>query len=445
MSRNGFRVIGMALVALLTSIGSGASKAEEKTVQQSFPIIELRQYTLHDGKRDVLVNLFEREFIEPQEEQGMKVIGTFTDLDRPNRFVWLRGFKDMDSRLTGLTNFYTGPVWKAHRDEANATMIDSDNVLLLHSPDAGAEFALPGTRPALGQHAPAGLVVGTIYYLKVPPAEAVPAFEKQVIPALKKAGVQPLAWFLTESAANNFPRLPVREGERVLVWFTDYSDVADHAAHKSAVDAAAAPLKQWFVREPETLRLKPTSRSLLRGTALSASTAAATMLIPAAVTTSPGTATTGNGVHDFDFLHGHWNVKHRRLKARGAGSKEWVEYTGTADTRPVLNGLCNVEEHRIAGQDFGGIALRCYDMVTKKWAIYWVSQRDGLLQPPVHGAFQGPEGIFEGDDTFDGRPIKVRFLWNKGSGAAARWEQSFSFDSGKSWETNWVMDFQRSE
>jgi len=91
--------------------------------------------------------LFESEFVESQEAVGVKVIGTFTDLDRPDRFVWLRGFKDMDSRLSGLTAFYDGPVWKKNREAANATMVDSDNVLLLRAPAAGTEFALPDHRP----------------------------------------------------------------------------------------------------------------------------------------------------------------------------------------------------------------------------------------------------------------------------------------------------------
>ena len=94
-------------------------------------MIELRQYTLHPGKRDELIALFEREFIESQEAVGMKVVGTFRDLDRSDRFVWIRGFADMPSRAEGLTAFYGGPVWQRHRDAANATMIDSDNVLLL--------------------------------------------------------------------------------------------------------------------------------------------------------------------------------------------------------------------------------------------------------------------------------------------------------------------------
>src|SRR3954451_8369173 len=115
-------------------MGAAPAGAATPALQGSFPLVELRQYTLHEGQRDVLINLFEREFIESQEALGMKVLGTFTDLDRPDRFVWLRGFKDMDSRLAGETSFYGGPVWQAHRGEANATMIDSDNVLLLRAP-----------------------------------------------------------------------------------------------------------------------------------------------------------------------------------------------------------------------------------------------------------------------------------------------------------------------
>src|SRR5438105_15955772 len=132
------------------------------------PIVELRQYTLHPGKRDILIDLFDREFIEPQEAVGIKVIGQFRDLDRPDRFVWLRGFRDMPSRAKALTDFYSGPVWKAHREAANATMIDSDNVLLLRSARPTSGFSLENTkRPPPGtKEISNNLVVATIYYLE---------------------------------------------------------------------------------------------------------------------------------------------------------------------------------------------------------------------------------------------------------------------------------------
>jgi hypothetical protein len=229
----------------------------------SFPIVELRQYTLHEGGRETLIEVFEREFVEPQESVGMKVIGTFRDLDRPNYFVWLRGFSDMDSRGAGLNAFYTGPAWMENREVANATMIDSDDVLLLRAPSPAAKFHSDAPRPALGEDTPAGLIVGTIYYLNESPENVLPVFENEVLPELKAAGIQPLAWFIPETAANNF-RLPVREGEKVLAWFARFDSEADHAAQRDVIAGAAAPLRSSLEREPETLRLAPTQRSQLR-------------------------------------------------------------------------------------------------------------------------------------------------------------------------------------
>jgi hypothetical protein len=59
------------------------------------------------------------------------------------------------------------------------------------------------------------------------------------------------------------------------------------------------------------------------------------------------------------------------------------------------------------------------------------------------GRFENGVGIFFADETFRGQPIKVRFLWSRITPTSARWEQAFSPDGGKSWETNWEMDFTR--
>lgn len=136
-------------------------------------IDELRQYKLVPGKRDVLIELFEREFVETQEAVGMNVIGTFRDMDDPDRFVWLRNFPDMECRARSLAAFYGGPVWKAHREAANATMIDSDNVLLLRPAWAGSGFANDGVRAPRGSKVlPKGLVVATICTLAAPATDA---------------------------------------------------------------------------------------------------------------------------------------------------------------------------------------------------------------------------------------------------------------------------------
>src|SRR6266700_3969096 len=133
------------------------------------PIVELRQYTLHPCKRDELIELFDREFIETQEAVGIQVIGQFYDLDDPDHFIWLRGFNDMSAREQSLNAFYGGPIWKAHRDAANGTMIDSDNVLLLRLAHRTSGFSLNGNRPLPGTQAnQAGFVTATIYYFDAP-------------------------------------------------------------------------------------------------------------------------------------------------------------------------------------------------------------------------------------------------------------------------------------
>ena len=132
-------------------------------------IVELRRYTLHPGRRDALVDLFERAFVESQEACGMRLLGQFRDVDDDNRFTWLRGFADMDGRARALAGFYGGPVWKAHRDAANATMVDSDDVLLLRPLLAGSGLAATPRRAGSGEPArAAGLVTAMTWPLSEP-------------------------------------------------------------------------------------------------------------------------------------------------------------------------------------------------------------------------------------------------------------------------------------
>jgi len=231
------------------------------------PIVELRRYTLHPGQRDVLIDLFDREFVETQEAQGMRVLGQFRDLDQPDLFVWLRGFASMDARRRALEAFYGGPVWAAHRDAANATMVDSDNVLLLRPAWPGAAAVLPQhARPAPGGNAPtAGVLDATVFYLREPATPALLDYcRHRMAPTLLRGGARHVAWYYTEASPNTFPRLPVREGEPVLLGLALFSS---GAALQSFADGGAwardvAPgLAPWLARAPEIHRLQPTARS----------------------------------------------------------------------------------------------------------------------------------------------------------------------------------------
>ncbi|MCT9093568.1 NIPSNAP family protein [Streptomyces sp. ASQP_92] len=160
-------------------------------------IVELRQYTLRPGAREALIELFEREFVTGQRAVGIRVGGRFRDLDDPDRFVWLRSFPDMRGRRRSLEAFYSGPVWREHREAANATMIDSDDVLLLRGPGFTPAPGTPEVRATICR-----------------PSDAA-AFAAY---AGRHLGPEH-ALHRTEHAENDYPLLPVRAGLDVRVWF----------------------------------------------------------------------------------------------------------------------------------------------------------------------------------------------------------------------------------
>ena len=175
--------------------------------------------------------------------------------------------------------------------------------------------------------------------------------------------------------------------------------------------------------------------ALLSATPLLADPAATTGALPAL-----------EGADDFNFLHGKWRVKNRRLVKWMQGSDEWVAFEARTETRPLPGGLGNQEIYRSEIKPgFVGIGLRVFNPDTRQWSLYWVDNRNapGVLQPPVTGAFEHGVGIFEGADQFQGKPILARFTWKPQDRNNARWEQAFSADGGKTWETNWTMDFTR--
>ena len=249
-----------------------------------YPVVELRQYTLRPGQRDVLIDLFDREFVESQEADGMAIVGQFRDLDDPDRFTWIRGFASMPARDRALASFYGGPTWKAHSAQANATMIDSDNVLLLRPVTARSGFPPPAAaRPPAGHataghatagHATAGpsRILVTLYYRDRPFDQAfADFFDRQARPVLIGAGATPLACLQTEHAENTFPALPVRTGENVFVWLARFPGPARLDDHLRQIERSAdwrdrvlPALSVLITGVPQQLRLAPTARSQLR-------------------------------------------------------------------------------------------------------------------------------------------------------------------------------------
>lgn len=154
----------------------------------------------------------------------------------------------------------------------------------------------------------------------------------------------------------------------------------------------------------------------------------------------------GGVLHDWDWLMGSWTVKHRRLKARLAGSTEWQEFNGSSTVWSTLASAGTIDDNviEIPGGTYRAVGIRAYDPKTSLWSIWWLDERHPTaIEPPVRGTFKDGVGTFMGDDTLNGKPIKVRFVWSKITANSAHWEQAFSPDGGATWEMNWAMDFTR--
>jgi hypothetical protein len=384
-------------------------------------VVELRQYTLKPGQRDVLIDLFDEHFVESQESVGMAVIGQFRDRRRPDRFVWLRGFPDMEARHRALEAFYDGPIWTAHKAVANDTMLEFDDVLLLRPARPETAFRAHAKGAARSREDGPATVLAGIYAMAQPVDDAlVSRFERQVVPILEANDISIEALYVTEPARNTFSRLPVREGENVIVWF--------------GIVEGRAPDRGWLGRLADStilgnqrmslLELEPTPRSTL----------------------GRGSHATRASKHDFDFLFGSWHVHNRYRMGRLRHSTEWIEFGARAEVQPLLDGLGNLDRYRFVrdGVDIEGVTLRLFDPATGRWSIHWAdSAHPGTLLPPMVGKFDGDVGRFFGEESVDGKAVLCRFLWTRAGASSPRWEQAFSDDAGETWETNWIMTFTR--
>jgi NIPSNAP len=256
-------LLTVALLTVELCPATAVYRNEASSPRHCCAVLELRQYTLKPGQRDALIALFDRHFVESQEALGMTIVGQFRDRRRADRFVWIRGFSDMQSRHTALEQFYGGPVWAEHKAAANATMVAVDDVYLLKParPDMAFRLDVNG-RPAVGEERkPVGVLAGIHHLRESADASVVPQFEERVAPELRRNGVRVESVFVTENAANTFTRLPVREGEHVLVWFGTVGRGDERSAQRLL--AASVPLNTVAKGPPEVLELEATPRSLL--------------------------------------------------------------------------------------------------------------------------------------------------------------------------------------
>jgi hypothetical protein len=174
-------------------------------------------------------------------------------------------------------------------------------------------------------------------------------------------------------------------------------------------------------------------------------TALATLAVVLCGVLPLGATTPRDGSHDFDFFFGRWRVLNRRLLKPLQGSTEWTTFGGLQLCVPVLGGLSNYDELRNEQGEAVGLSIHTYNRKTGEWSAVWVSSTDGVMQPPMVGTFSNGQGVFYGRDRHDGRPVRVRYTWTGTATPTPRWEQAYSADDGKTWETNWIMEYTREQ
>ncbi|HJP99521.1 MAG TPA: hypothetical protein VJ862_13245 [Rhodanobacteraceae bacterium] len=235
---------------------------------RDYPVVELRRYDIAPGQRDRFVRYFDTYFPEAFEQLGCMVFGQFEDRAAPTKFVWLRGYRDINARPIVDSAFYYGPVWREHRVRVNALFPgESDNVLLLRpmTPQEGIPV-LPAVDPVDEPRGAHGVVVAQIFAVKKGDEDV---FAQRAQAAFARYGgmkVRPAGVLVTLDVPNNFPQLPIRTDGPFLVWLGvvendvalgKFASVASEVEHMLA---ATGMLRG----APERLVLDPTPRSRLR-------------------------------------------------------------------------------------------------------------------------------------------------------------------------------------
>jgi hypothetical protein len=147
-----------------------------------------------------------------------------------------------------------------------------------------------------------------------------------------------------------------------------------------------------------------------------------------------------DGQHDFDFEIGTWRTSLSRLVRPLTGSTTWVKYEGTTVVRKIWDGRANLVELEVDGPagHIEALSLRLYNPESRQWSLNFSNSKGGTMSPPTIGEFKNGRGEFYAQETLDGRAILVRFVISDITPTSCRFEQAFSDDGGKTWETNWI-------
>jgi hypothetical protein len=156
-----------------------------------------------------------------------------------------------------------------------------------------------------------------------------------------------------------------------------------------------------------------------------------------------------SGIHDFDFLVGPWSIHNKRRTHALYPDRDgvWEEFEAHHTGAKYLDEKVIIDHFEGTfpdGEVRKGMTIRAFDEKTQQWSLVWLDNRNSPDFRPLVGAFEDGLGLFhQVIEAPDGKPIHMRFTWDEITPVSARWQQAFSFDSGETWDTNWVMEFKK--
>jgi hypothetical protein len=244
-------ILALTLVWLVSSIGVAA---DPEGAYSSY--LEFRIYTTQEGQRDPFLDYFEEQYLESQEEKGMRIWGQFRDLDTATHFVWMRGYRTMEDRPTGLFGFYTGDLWQETSPRVAEMMAAPARHVHFFEPVTPGDALDDGLDRSPDPHE-VGVIVVQLFPIEQEAGPLIERIRETLIPAYRKGGATTLGLFESSDEENNFPMLPFIEDEPVVVWIGSF---ADRAAFETARKSLDLQPFETFVLEPG-----PRSRLYHRG------------------------------------------------------------------------------------------------------------------------------------------------------------------------------------
>jgi hypothetical protein len=228
-----------------------------KETDHSIRVLELRNYLLKPGMTNSFIHYFNQHFVKPMYALGGYALVQATIESVPDRFVWMRGFDSMDTRLKFLEDFYlNSPEWKTYGPGANDMMINSDNVYLLRplNYDKSNDEKIRSLNSSLLK-LKKEVVVIDFYICNSTLHKVIDLFKNSYLPFLQSRGIHDITSWVSEMEENKFPKLPVFQDKNLLLTISHYKDINEYYAQlqsltpelKRSIDELVTTQHSWVL------------------------------------------------------------------------------------------------------------------------------------------------------------------------------------------------------